>query len=551
MITFINPGKVLPLSIPGMPRSLPAFPPPGTRGDDFIVIFILYMCRGLLLTRGATRGNRPAAADDAGAILDLFEEGMVLVDAGGRIVHANPAMERISGLPGEEARGMAIRNYVEHCISPRLVSNPAQKDLPDLLSSGNVEGILEFSIRLPAGECWFGYSSRALRNPPYEGFRLDSFRERTEERRKERFLKEREDRLLTIFLRAMKMSLSRDRELTERERRLSAVFEAAQNVAFVTSDLRGKESRISDFSPGAEGIFMYWKGDIMGERLAILYPPEELDLLEEIHRKMKRKQVEYSGEITLVRRNGEKFPALLNMYPLRDEAGKVKAAVSVCIDITILKRAEAQIRASLLEKENLLREIHHRVKNNMQVVSALLILQSKKTKDRKILEMFRDSEHRIKTMALIHEKLYQSRSFGNIDLAEYLTRLVQYLFRSYEERSAGVELQMDVKDISLDIDTALPASLIINELVSNSLKYAFPDGRGGMIRIRVKKDETGFLMEIGDDGTGLPPGFDPERTETLGLRLVHGLVVNQLGGSIETGKGKGTSFIIRFPEMKK
>jgi two-component sensor histidine kinase len=188
----------------------------------------------------------------------------------------------------------------------------------------------------------------------------------------------------------------------------------------------------------------------------------------------------------------------------------------------------------------------------MQVVSALLVLQSKKTKDRKILEMFRDSEHRIKTMALIHEKLYQSRSFGTIDLAEYLTRLIQYLFRSYGEHSAGITLQMDVQGISLDIDTALPCSLIINELVSNSLKYAFPDGKGGKICIRVRKeDEKGFVMEILDNGIGLPPGLDLERTETLGLRLVHGLAVSQLGGSIEKGTGKGTSFIIRFPEMKK
>jgi PAS domain S-box-containing protein len=350
----------------------------------------------------------------------------------------------------------------------------------------------------------------------------------------------------------MKLSLSRDRELTERERRLSAIFEAAHNVAFVTSDLRGKESRILDFSPGAEMIFGYWKSEIVGEKLSILHLPEDLDRLAEIHRKMRKQEVEYSGEITLVRKNGEHFPALLTKYPLKDESGSVRAALSVCIDITVLKRAEAQIRATLLEKENLLREIHHRVKNNMQVVSALLVLQSKKTKDRKILEMFRDSEHRIKTMALIHEKLYQSRSFGTIDFSEYLTRLLQYLFRSYEERSARVSLELQVKDVSLDIDTALPCSLIINELVSNSLKYAFPDGKPGKICIRVRREGAkGYAMEIGDNGIGLPPGLDLEKTGTLGLRLVHGLAVNQLGGSIEPGTGKGTSFIIRFPEMKK
>jgi PAS domain S-box-containing protein len=505
------------------------------------------------LTRGTPREKGPVRGEDAGKILDVLDESIVITDGSGRILLVNLPMERLTGIPREAARGRAIGEYIDGSIGPLIQGRDERKrEIAGLLSSGGDGSGLEFALACPGGQRWYSFESRPLEDPPYSGCRLDTYRDITERKRSEIAFREREGRLLAIFLRAMKMSLSRDRELTERERRLSAIFEAAQNIAFVTSDLRGKESRILDFSPGAEGIFMYWKGDIVGEKLALLYPPEELDLLAEIHRKMKRKQVEYSGEITLIRKNGEQFPALLNMYPLRDEAGKVKAAVSVCIDITILKRAEAQIRASLLEKENLLREIHHRVKNNMQVVSALLVLQSKKTKDRQILDMFRDSEHRIKTMALIHEKLYQSRSFGTIDLAEYLTRLIQYLFRSYEERSAGVALQMEVRDIALDIDTALPCSLIINELVSNSLKYAFPGGGGGKICIRVTKEGgKGFEMEIRDNGVGLPPGLDLEKTETLGLRLVHGLAVNQLGGSIETGKGKGTSFIIRFPEMKK
>jgi PAS domain S-box-containing protein len=504
------------------------------------------------LTRGAPREKGAGLGNDFGRILNFLDEGVVLVDEAEKIVLINSWMEQISGMPREEARGMAIRDFIADCIAPRLAGEKKGKDVPAILSSGGDGGETEFALSVPGGERWFTYSSRALHDPPYKGGRIDFYKDITKLRRSHQALREREGRLLAIFLRAMKMSLSRDRELTERERRLSAIFEAAHNVAFVTTEPRGMESRILDFSPGAEMIFGYWKADVMGEKLAILHLPEDREKLTEIHRKMKRREVEFSGEITLVRKNGEEFPALLTIYPLRDESGAVKAALSVCIDITILKRAEAQIRASLLEKENLLREIHHRVKNNMQVVSALLVLQSKKTKDRKILEMFRDSEHRIKTMALIHEKLYQSRSFGTIDLAEYLTRLIQYLFRSYEERSAGVTLQMDVQEISLDIDTALPCSLIINELVSNSLKYAFPDGKVGKICIRVTKDaDSFFTLEIRDNGIGLPAGLDLERTETLGLRLVHGLAVNQLGGSIEMGKGKGTSFIIRFPEMKK
>jgi PAS domain S-box-containing protein len=491
--------------------------------------------------------------DDSEGILDLLDDGMLVTDGSGKIILLNTPMERLSGMPREASRGMAIRDFIAEGIAPRLAARDTRgEEIARALSSGGGEDETEFALSMPGGDRWFLHKSRTLSDPPFPGGRLHIYRDITGRRVSDGAFREREGRLLSIFLRTMRMSLSRDRELTERERRLSAIFEAAHNVAFVTSELRGRESRILDFSPGAEMIFGYWKAEIMGEKLSLLHLPEDTERLAEIHRKMKRREVEFSGEITLVRKNGEQFPALLTIHPLRDDSGAVRSALSVCIDITVLKRAEAQIRASLLEKENLLREIHHRVKNNMQVVSALLVLQSKKTKDRKILEMFRDSEHRIKTMALIHEKLYQSRSFGTIDLAEYLTRLIQYLFRSYGEHSAGITLQMDVQGISLDIDTALPCSLIINELVSNSLKYAFPDGKGGKICIRVRKeDEKGFVMEILDNGIGLPPGLDLERTETLGLRLVHGLAVSQLGGSIEKGTGKGTSFIIRFPEMKK
>ena len=504
------------------------------------------------MKRDPSREKEPGREFDAGPILDLLDHGMVLVNEAGEIVLLNSWMEQLSGITRRKALGMAIGDFIAGCITPRLAGETRGKDVSAILSSGGDGRETEFALSVPGGERWLAYSSRALHDPPYPGGRIDFYRDITKLRRSDQAFREREGRLLAIFLRAMKMSLSRDRELTERERRLSAIFEAAHNVAFVTTEPRGMESRILDFSPGAEMIFGYWKGDVIGERLAILHLPEDREKLTEIHRKMKKREVEFSGEITLLRKTGEQFPALLTIYPLRDESGAVGAALAVCIDITIMKRAEAQIRATLLEKENLLREIHHRVKNNMQVVSALLVLQSKKTKDRKILEMFRDSEHRIKTMALIHENLYQSRTFGTIDLAEYLTRLIQYLFRSYEERSAGVTLDLDVREITLDIDTALPCSLIINELVSNSLKYAFPEGRGGKISIRVTRDEGPvYTMEIRDDGVGLPADLDLETTETLGLRLVHGLAVSQLGGSIETGTGEGTSFIIRFPEMKK
>jgi two-component sensor histidine kinase len=165
--------------------------------------------------------------------------------------------------------------------------------------------------------------------------------------------------------------------------------------------------------------------------------------------------------------------------------------------------------------------------------------------------MFTDSEHRIRTMALIHENLYQSKSFGRIRMQEYLGRLTDFLLRSYEMVAARVTLALEATDVCLDIDTAIPCGLIVNELVSNALKYAFPEGRKGSIRISFTHlPEGGYEMVFLDDGIGLPDSVDFGTTDTLGLSLVHGLVTTQLGGTIRIQRGNGTTFIIRFPAMK-
>ncbi|MDD1659852.1 MAG: sensor histidine kinase, partial [Methanomicrobiales archaeon] len=196
----------------------------------------------------------------------------------------------------------------------------------------------------------------------------------------------------------------------------------------------------------------------------------------------------------------------------------------------------------------LLQEIHHRVKNNMQVISAFLSLQARKIKDPAVQQMFTDSEHRIRTMALIHENLYQSKSFGRIRMQEYLGRLTDFLLRSYADMAARVTLTLEATDVCMDIDTAIPCGLIVNELVSNALKYAFPEGRKGTIRISLSKTaEGGYDMVFSDDGIGLPESVDFGSTDTLGLSLVHGLVTTQLGGSIEIQREGGTSYRIGIP----
>jgi len=209
--------------------------------------------------------------------------------------------------------------------------------------------------------------------------------------------------------------------------------------------------------------------------------------------------------------------------------------------------AEEQINASLKEKEVLLREIHHRVKNNLQIISSLLNLQSRYIKDEQARQIFRESQNRVRSMALIHEKLYQSKNLAEINFVEYVEDLVGYLFRMYETDSHEVRLEIDVDDISLDVDTALPCGLIINELITNSLKHAFPDGNpDGKIHIDFRGDDYGKLrLIVSDNGVGFPENLDFRKTESLGLRLVNTLV-RQLNGNIELDRKTGTAFKLTF-----
>lgn len=214
------------------------------------------------------------------------------------------------------------------------------------------------------------------------------------------------------------------------------------------------------------------------------------------------------------------------------------------------QRAEEQLRASLREKEVLLREIHHRVKNNLQVISSLLNLQSRYIHDPQAFEMFKESQNRVKSMAIIHEKMYKSKDLVKIDFAEYISNLLSHLFRTYSVQADAVRLHIDVADVFLGIDTAIPCALIINELVSNSLKYAFPADRKGSIRIALRADKDNrYTLTVSDDGVGFPQGLDFRTTDSLGLQIVTALT-NQLEGTLELLDGRGTAFQLTFAELQ-
>jgi PAS domain S-box-containing protein len=219
-------------------------------------------------------------------------------------------------------------------------------------------------------------------------------------------------------------------------------------------------------------------------------------------------------------------------------------------EIAARNKAEQEISRSLEEKELLLREIHHRVKNNLQIIASLLKLQSRTITDPNVLEAIRSSQTRIRAMALVHERIYRSHNISEINLRDYLNYLTKQIFQFYniQQHQIGITVTMD--EILADIDTITPLGLIINELVSNSLKYAFPEGRKGAISIECTPQDPGMLRIVyHDNGTGMPAGFDWKNAESLGLRLVNSLV-DQLNGTIESSGGEGTTFIITIQQKR-
>ena len=223
--------------------------------------------------------------------------------------------------------------------------------------------------------------------------------------------------------------------------------------------------------------------------------------------------------------------------------------VGTHVDITERKYAADKIKTSLREKEVLLREVHHRVKNNMQVISSLLNLQAGYIKDAEALEMFKDCQNRVRSMALMHEKLYQSRNLASIDFSKYIRSLTNDLLRLYSVNTNAIKLKVDAGDALLDINTAIPCGLIINELISNSLKHAFPDSRNGKISIKLLSDnDNKYTLVVSDNGIGLPENLDFRNTESLGLQLVNTLT-DQLHGTIEVDGSGGTSVKIIFREQ--
>lgn len=231
---------------------------------------------------------------------------------------------------------------------------------------------------------------------------------------------------------------------------------------------------------------------------------------------------------------------------LRKPDGHVRQIIGTAQDVTELKRTQQQILATLKEKEALLKEVHHRVKNNLQIINSLLNLQAAQIKDTAILSIFTETKNRVRSMALLHETLYRTENLARIDFQRYVDSLCAYLFRSYGIDIQRIGLQTAIAGVTLDLDHAIPCGLIINELISNAVKYAFPEQRSGLIRVELQQlTAQRYQLQVSDNGIGLPADLDLAQTESLGLSLVYDLT-RQLNGEIDVERTAGTAITIRF-----
>jgi PAS domain S-box-containing protein len=302
-----------------------------------------------------------------------------------------------------------------------------------------------------------------------------------------------------------------------------------------------ERGQIIDANQAFARMFGYEIGELVTLSATDLITPDSI----EIAANQIQAGNESAYELTGVRKDGTTFPLEVRGRNSSYQGRSVR--ITAVRDVTDRKRTEAHIRASLREKEVLLKEIHHRVKNNLQIISSLLSLQSQKLEDSKVLSVFQESQNRIESMALIHEKLYQSDDMARINASEYIYDLVANLFYTYEVNANAIALKLNVEEIWLGLDTAIPCGLIMNELVLNALKHAFPDGRTGEVTIQFGvKDTQHLILSVRDTGIGLPKDLDCRNTDSLGLQLVNALT-HQIEGIIEITEDDGVKFEITFP----
>ena len=443
----------------------------------------------------------------------------IMMYQGDKWTYANPAAERICGYREEELKQMYFWDFV----------HPDYKDLVKNTGKGRQEGVnelqrYEFAILTKKGDVRQVELSGTATEFGGKLAGIITVIDITERKRVEGALKESEERLRAL------------------------INSTPDIICFKNGDgrlLEANESYLRLFSLDA----VAYQGKTDRELAGMTHELYGRSLLrgEETDRKAWETESIFidEEEIRTIDNTVKVFEVI--KVPLFNDDRSRKGLVVLGRDISDRKKAERDIKTSLLEKETLLKEIHHRVKNNMQVISSLLSLQAHQINDETVSELFNESRYRVRSMALVHEKLYRSEQLSMVNFEEYIEDIAKELRRVYEQDSGAITVVTDISNVFLTVDVAIPCGLIINELLSNSMKHAFADGMAGEIYVGFNLDEENqYRLEIRDNGPGLPPDVDFFNSRSLGLQLVNALT-EQLRGQLFHNMGAGTEVVIVFP----
>ena len=332
--------------------------------------------------------------------------------------------------------------------------------------------------------------------------------------------------------------------LQESEARFRLFVDNVREYALVQTDFEGI---ITSWNPGAERLFGYFSSEIVGKSFVMLLPEESRHdgLIAREMAKVTEGHKNVDAHV-MQRKDDSQFWAEWITEPVFEDTGKLRGTAKVIRDETERQHADKAVRTSLAEKEELLKEVHHRVKNNLQVITSLLNLQAGTTQDTNALVLFEEARNRVQSIATIHELLYRSVSFASISLRTYATQLLPGLIEFYGmQKRVNAHILGDGE--SIELERAVPFGLLLNELVSNALKHAFPEERTGVITINIGQRNEDIVLRVSDDGVGLPAAFDPEQSSSLGLKLVK-VLMRQLRGTLQVLPSNGATFEAQFPK---